>query len=396
MNGSARYVMIVMTCVSLFGNPTGCLAQGNDGATAVREQFRSLGDLSGPWQLFVDDYLIAEKTNVVREYHAFEKHPDNPVALVGGWMPGGRGSILPKQDGTGWIRFPTRRATVSSPDLINWGDRRSADPEATGSGVSVIHTPWDKGREYKMVTYMHERGDLFSTFHGFHSSNGITSWTAIKTNPLMYSRGDTLQFVWDPLQHRYYGTMKIWTDVRGVMRRCVGFATSSEFGTGWKEAQMILIPDTLDDRWTTEPGQRTDFYSFSAFAYESMYIGLVEVFRIKDGRFADRLSRDPADGHIHIELLTSRDGANWARVEDRTAILSIGSIGSWDGGMIKIPTQPVVDDGQVKLIYSAGFYSHGYGRSGYPTRGLDDDKQTGLGLATLRKDGVGLAKCRSP
>jgi hypothetical protein len=55
--------------------------------------------------------------------------------------------------------------------------------------------------------------------------------------------------------------------------------------------------------------------------------------------------------------------------------------------MIKIPSHPVVDDGRIKLVYSAGFYSHGYGRGGYPTRGLDVDKQTGLGLATLRKDG---------
>lgn len=365
----------------------GGLAHAGDGAAPARQSPRSLGDLTGPWQLFVDDHLIAETTNLVRTYHPFNKYPGNPVAPVVGWMPGGRGTVLPKGDGAGWIRYATGRATVGSPDLIHWGDRRSAAPEAKGSAVSVMHTPWDTGREFKMVTYLQERGDMFTTFHGYYSRDGITSWTPLDTNPLMHARADTLQFVWDPLGNRYYGTMKVWTDVRGVMRRGVGLSTSADFDTGWSDAEMILIPDTLDDRWATEPGQRTDFYSFSAFAYETMYLGLVEVFRVTDGLLGGSLRRDPADGHIHIELLTSRDGLRWERIADRAPVLPVGPLGAWDGGMIKIPTQPVIDDGQIKLIYSAGFYSHGYGRGGYPTRGSDGDKQTGLGLATMRKDG---------
>jgi hypothetical protein len=365
----------------------GSSAHATDKAGCPSDPARSLGDLSGPWQLFVDDYLIAESANLVRTYHAFEKYPGNPVAAIAGWMPGGRGTILPKEDGTGWIRFATGRATVSSSDLIHWGDRTSAKPEAEGSGVSVMHTPWDKGREYKMVTYQHDRGSPFTAFHGFYSPDGITSWTPVETNPLMRAKADTLQFGWDPLKKRYFGTMKIWTDVRGAMRRCVGYTTSSKFNTGWSDAQMILIPDTVDDHCATEPTQRTDFYSFSTFAYQTMYLGLVEVFRVTDGHFAEGLRRDPADGHIRIELLTSRDGTTWERVANRVPILPEGPLGSWDGGMIKIPSHPVVDGEQIKLVYSAGFYSHGYGRGGYPTHGSADDKQSGLGLATLRKDG---------
>jgi hypothetical protein len=238
-----------------------------------------------------------------------------------------------------------------------------------------------------MVTYRREAGSPFTTFHGFYSRDGVTAWTPVETNPLMHARADTLQFGWDPLKGRYFGTMKIWTDVRGVMRRCVGYTSSPDFDTGWSPAQVVLIPDTADDRWATEPAQRTDFYSFSAFAYETVYLGLVEVFRVTDGRLAETLRRDPADGHIHIELLTSRDGVTWDRLADRAPVLPIGPLGAWDGGMIKIPSHPVVDGGKIKLLYSAGFYSHGYGRGGYPTRGQDGDKESALGLATLRKDG---------
>jgi hypothetical protein len=35
---------------------------------------KSAGDLTGPWQLFVDDYLVSSKSSIVRTYHHFEKH----------------------------------------------------------------------------------------------------------------------------------------------------------------------------------------------------------------------------------------------------------------------------------------------------------------------------------
>ncbi len=43
---------------------------------------KSMGDLTGDWQLFVDDYLVASKANVVRTYHPFEMHPGNPIMVA--------------------------------------------------------------------------------------------------------------------------------------------------------------------------------------------------------------------------------------------------------------------------------------------------------------------------
>ena len=40
---------------------------------------KSLSDMTGPWQLLVDDYLISTKDKVAREYHPFEKFAGNPV-----------------------------------------------------------------------------------------------------------------------------------------------------------------------------------------------------------------------------------------------------------------------------------------------------------------------------
>ena len=44
------------------------------GSTAASKP-RSLGDLTGPWELVVDDHLIQEKQGLVRRYHPFQKHP---------------------------------------------------------------------------------------------------------------------------------------------------------------------------------------------------------------------------------------------------------------------------------------------------------------------------------
>ena len=42
------------------------------------EPARSLDDLTGTWQLLIDEYLIADRTDVVRIFHPFEKYEGNP------------------------------------------------------------------------------------------------------------------------------------------------------------------------------------------------------------------------------------------------------------------------------------------------------------------------------
>ena len=85
----------------LAATPLLFLALGLDPSLATAAE--SVSNLTGSWQLFVDDYLIAEKTNVVRTYHPFEKYPQNPVILPDKpWMDHGvkSGTVLHKEDRT--------------------------------------------------------------------------------------------------------------------------------------------------------------------------------------------------------------------------------------------------------------------------------------------------------
>ena len=133
----------------------------NPGRAAER-----LGDLTGPWQLFVDDHLIAESDNLVRVYHAFEKHTGNPVMTADKPWEGNAvyiyGTVLPNEDGQGYRMWyhsydgDYRMLYATSNDGIRWTKPNLGLTSFQGStennilfhlthenhNPQVIHTPW--------------------------------------------------------------------------------------------------------------------------------------------------------------------------------------------------------------------------------------------------------------
>ena len=93
------------------------LSVGLFSPSALAKPAKSLGDLTGHWRLFVDDHWIADKTNVKRAYHAFKKHPGNPVIVADKPWEGGTaylyGTVLPVEIGPA-IACGTTVGTVST------------------------------------------------------------------------------------------------------------------------------------------------------------------------------------------------------------------------------------------------------------------------------------------
>ena len=372
---------------------------------AAAEGAKSLGDLTGPWQLLVDDHLIAEKANVARTYHAFEKHPGNPVLVADKPWEGTTayvyGTVLPAENGSGYRMWyhswagEYRMLYATSQDGLHWDKPELGLVDYKGSkqnnilfrrthenhSPQVIHTPWetDAACRYKMVYFEYGRTPPDHTITGYFgacSPDGI-HWTDVSTKPVLFDDpGDVGNFVWDPLEERYLGYPKKFTNVRGFRRRCVGYSETSDFAS-WPTTRMVLVPDEYDDRWvyealptptTTAEGRHTDFYGLCGFAYESMYIGFLWVFRITDGR---------NDGPIFVEFVSSRDGVHWTRQEEpRPPILPLGPDGSWDDGMVFTTNHPLLEGDVIKLYYGGFDVTHGV-----------DGGRGGIGLATLRKDG---------
>ena len=243
------------------------------------------------------------------------------------------GTVLPFPDGKGYrIWYHTanpdadpkeqyRNLYAESRDGVHWTKPDLDIVRYRGSGANnifldrmreshiplVIHTPWDPDpeKEYKLVYYDYGRTDprhRVSGYYGAWSRDGI-HWSPLREEPLFADPGDVGNFVWDPHQHRYLGYAKIFVPNAGHRRRAIGLTATTDF-LHWPPTQLVLAPDAVDDRWVTADRQHTDFYGLSAFAYESMYLGFLWVFRIDDGH---------NDGTIHVELVSSRDGIEWKR-----------------------------------------------------------------------------------
>ncbi len=349
----------------------------------------SLSDMTGPWQLFIDDYLISARSGVVRTYHPFKKHPGNPVIRPDlPWMDQvvKAGQVLPDEDGSGYRMWhscwtprnldPDHRSRAlysTSKDgvhwempilgLVPWVDG-SLENNLLPRGASPLHTPFNNDPKRRYTSISGCPGGYCVAY----SEDGIRWETPPDAQPLT-GGGDVANFHYDPNTGQYMGYVKVIFDVSGLRRRCVGLSVTRD-PRSWPALEPVMAPDDFDDRWV-EPGtiQRTHFYGCKVFAYQTMYLGLLEIFRAED-------DRGYFHGPVFTELVTSRDGVHWLREEgDRPPIIELGPQGSWDQSM-NYPHGIVVEDEVIKVYYTGSPDHHDV----FPIHG-------GVGLATLRKDG---------
>ena len=360
----------------------------------------SIDDLTGPWQLLVDDYLIAAKTNVARTYHPFQKYAGNPVLVPQqAWeqLTYIYGTVLPNETRTGYrMWYQTLRkdppCTASSTQLyatstdgiywvkpalgqIDWCGSTANNMYYQGFMTSVMHTPWDPdpAKVYKLMNF--GTGGWSVAW----SSNGI-NFVSAPNNPVFTAGSDSGQACWDPRTQQYRLYVKnTWVDANGLNRRAVALASTANF-TNWPATgALVLWPDAFDDRWSLNVTQRTHFYGLSAFPYETMYLGFLWIHR------ATNLTSSPPGlegyqiGPIFDELVSSRDGVHWTREEgNRPPILALGAANTWDAGMVFTPRAPVAEGNTIKIWYG-GF------KSVHDT--AFTKQQSAIGLAMLRKDG---------
>ena len=348
-------------------------------------------------QLFVDDYLIARRQDLVRQVHEVHKCPDNPI-MVGDrpWEgPGGfhhqvrrdpkskkfrswYTAIMKYELASGMsVRTPTCYA--ESEDGIHWQKPNLGCCEFEGSKENniVIHagsiwgvlggpTESSPHRDFKGVVlheppYMPREG-----YYLYTSSDGI-HWIRNCDEPIAFSKskelpgiGDTSLFRWDQRLGKYIGDVKVLFRVPRTMR-CRGIMESDDL-VHWTRPQMTLYPDGLDDA-------DSEIYGHLGFVYESMWIGLVRVMHEKP------FSRK----QTNIELTASRDGRHWTRVGKREEIIPLGSSDDWDPHYHDPATTPIIVDDELWFFYGSAITRNN------PTSGKQGPYR--LGLATLRRDG---------
>ena len=366
------------------------------GALPTARASTALDDLTGPWHLFVDDFIVAAKTGLARTYHPFQKHAGNPVLVADEpWeftIVYIYGTVM--HDATGGYRMWYHTLRLSDPndtgsnilyatssDGIHWDKPALGIREWNGStannmfftrptksGItSVMHTPWDPdpARQYK---FMNKDND---GYWAAWSPDGIHV-TDSPLNPVFTGGSDVGQFTWDPHTQRFLGYVKNNSYVNDLRRRSVALTTTTDIET-WPAEELILEVDSYDDRWVPSGTvQRTHLYGLSAFPYESMYMGFLWIFRATD-----------VDGYylgpVFAEIVSSHDGITWTREEGtRLAMLPLGPAGAWDDGQLYTARAPVLDGDTLKIYYGACDKEHGTALN---------QTTCAIGLATLRKDG---------
>ena len=93
----------------------------------------------------------------------------------------------------------------------------------------------------------------------------------------------------------------------------------------------------------------TEIYSMMVFPYESVYIGLIQVFH-----------NQLEGSRLDFQLAVSRDTIHFERVGDRATFLPCGGIGEWDRFNNSIATNPPIRVGdQLRFYYGGRSDRHG-------------------------------------
>jgi len=349
-------------------------------------------------QLVVDDVMLAHKQGVERTTHACEKL-DQPVLTAD--KPWERtdidrriyvyGTVLPQEDGSGYrmwyMRFPDVLHYALSEDGVHWERPNLGLAEFDGStdnnrlgfrmhSPSIVRdpNPDDPGKLYKMLGYYNHEGT-----RGYcvaYSADGLR-WNRYEKNPVLPS-GDTCTLAYDPETDEFLAFHKRNAQIRGEMRRLVYLAVSKDMQT-WSEPKLVMAPDEIDDAQTkAEGGINSQFYNMSAFRYGSQWLGLVTHFRYMGAPPEEGPQQSGHDGPIDVQLVHSRDGRSWKRLEDRSPVIPNGPHAYDAGCILGVTNTPVVTDDEVWTYYTAITTTHG---------GYIPKKQISIARAAWRLDG---------
>ncbi len=334
-------------------------------------------------QLFIDDLVIEELSNVQLTLHQPTKHPHNPVlradkpwearsvALYGTVLYDQEDQIFKmwyraiddtvyacyatSRDGIRWTK-PTLNVKSHKGSKANNIVLGGLAPKFYLDGFAVIkdHRDSDPNRRYKMLTYNGNR-----RFACMVSPDGIR-WQG-PTNAKKHDTGDVVSMYYDTQLSLYVGLLKRRAVVDGTKRRARLLSFSDDF-TEWSQPEWALVPDGED------PAD-THFYSHVAFMYEGLRVGYVTVL-------------DKATELIDSRLCYSRDGKQWRRYRERKPLLPTGREGDFDSGMLLAGASGLIErDGRIWIYYSGYNTDHeGNLRGKGPAAGH-------IGLAHLRQDG---------
>jgi len=329
-----------------------------------------------------------KREGMQRVLHQPRKHDANPVLNAGGYCnavyddKAGVYRLWYQTHNPDWRSMPGHAkyavAYAESPDGLNWTQpslglhewRGSTDNNivwmgANGAGAKtglVLDLPDDAKRGHRYVM-------SYSGTDGMHligSDDGI-HWKP-ESDLIIKHRyhSDTYNnIVFDPDRQRFimycrarhmYRHMKGEMIDTGASRRIAAMTNDTLWSPWTQDPRTIMVADEID-----LARDYTLLYGMTVTRRGPLYLGLLWPFKLNTD--------------IHTELVTSRDGLDFQRLPGRPPLIPLGPDGAWDDGMT-FGTQWIEQGNEWWLYYSAFDGPH-----------ESRERQAGIGLARVRKDG---------
>ena len=340
---------------------------------------------SGP-HLFIDDYLVAEKTFLSRTVNNPQKLPEPVISGA----KGGDNNFQPylsvlRDTQTGrlrmWYNTPEHKSQshigyIESEDGIRWirPHRVLKDPHMIKFGVTVLDRGADfsdPAQRYVLASYMTDGLMIATSADGFE-------WKALRDSSVLKHNHDITSLHWDPLRKQYIAIISVWkrNEAWQDNQRTPHESVSKDL-VNWEKPWPIFYGKIGAP---IERGE-TQFYAMSGVVNRGdLLIGLVKILRDdinatpgKTGKEMGDLDRKAA-GLGYTVLAWSRDGRTWQR--DHQPFIPRNPLpGSWDHAMAWGDEQIVV--GNKTYLYYVG-YARGHK--------VDRFNERQIGLAIMPRD----------
>jgi hypothetical protein len=371
-------------------------------------------DVSVGRQLFVDDFLIAE-TDLERQWHAAEPHPENPVLVPetevemdDGYCP----SAAPFNDGVwfdpddglfklwyqaGWFHGT---GLATSMDGIHW-ERPELD---VVPGTNLVYLPpkgvyrdgclvWrdprdSQERRWKMFQFFRDCREERSEFGMLYASPDGIHWQELgKTSPC----GDNSSLFYNPFRKKWVMSIRKGPTIGGSWKRARFYYEHEDFEEACRWAPVddsFWLRVDEDDEPDPMVGMQPELYDVNAAPYESLMLGLFNVFY---GPQNPDCAKAGTPKIIDMQAAFSRDGFHFSRPSREALVPCSRQMGTWDYGYIHAAGGGCLVVGDQLYIYYGAFSGQsprlGPGENGpYPNANAMYAGAS-TGLATLRRDG---------
>lgn len=352
-------------------------------------------------QLFVDDFLVESVTDgVERRWNRPVKYSGNPIlkaetelelANIPGASAKDGGVYWDQEAGVfkmwyeaGWLGT---MAYAESRDGIRWtrpdlgvGKRNQILPGLVPNSCAVVkdYTAPAEAR-YKIYLRSPNANADKSTGYAAISPDGI-HWNNITvTGPA----GDRSTMFYNPFRRKYVFSLRngggLGPSPRGrnrFYRECSDFLSGALWAV--KNAVYWCGADNLDEP-DPEVGITPELYNVDAIAYESLMLGMHQIFL---GPQNDECGRLGIPKRTDLKVAFSRDGFHWSRPDRQSFIPSSGA-GAWDRGYVQCVGGICSVVGDQLRFYYIGFR----GDDTRPGTSYGMHSHGATGMAVMRRDG---------